>query len=82
MELRLPPGKLEKLTHVLAEHRDAILISKKSFEILTGLLAHCATIVKGGRVFCRHLYDLYKLMCNKQLKRAHISVMIFSGGVT
>lgn len=74
MELRHPPGKLDKLACILNKHKDVKFISKKSLEILTGLLAHCATIVKGGRVFCRRLYDLYKLMCNKQLKRVCVSV--------
>lgn len=73
MELRLPQGKLEKLSVMLDSILDTVYISKKSLEVLTGLLAHCATIVKGGRVFCRRLYDLYKVMCNKQIKRIRIS---------
>lgn len=31
--------------------------SKKELEKLTGLLAHCATIIRGGRAFCRNLYN-------------------------
>lgn len=69
MELRLPEGKLYKLQTLLEQHRNAKYISKKALECLTGLLNHCSTIVKGGRVFCRRLYDTYKVMCNKQLNR-------------
>lgn len=72
MELRLPPHKLEKLRSLLSVYVEASYISKKGLETLTGLLAHCATVVKGGRVFCRLLYDLYKVMCIKQLRRIKI----------
>lgn len=48
MELRLPEGKLEKIQTLLSEVNKSDFISKKNLEKLTGYLAHCATIVKGG----------------------------------
>lgn len=73
MELRLPPGKLEKIQVLLDQVKDVQYISKKLLEKLTGYLAHCALIVKGGRIFCRRLYDLYKVMLAKNIKRIRMS---------
>lgn len=67
MELRLPSEKLEKMYRLLAKVDSATAISKKVLEVLCGVLAHCATVVKGGRVFCRRLYDLFKVMVHKNL---------------
>lgn len=72
MELCLPEGKLEKVNDMLLKHRNATFISKKDLEVVTGMLAHCATIVKGGRVFTRRVYDLCKVVHLKQLKRVRI----------
>lgn len=72
MELSLPEGKLVKLQGILDSVRDAHYISKKTLESLTGLLNHCSYIVKGGKIFCRRLYDLYKVMCNRHLNRIKI----------
>lgn len=47
-------------------------ICKHDLEVLTGILAHCAVIVRGGRVFCRRLYDLYKVMITKDINRIKI----------
>lgn len=49
MELRLPEGKLGKIRDLLSVVSGVTYISKN--EKLTGYLAHCATIVKGGRCF-------------------------------
>lgn len=72
MELRLPVDKVDKLNTVLAEVKDAKTISKKRLESFTGVLSHCSNLIKGGRIFCRRLYDLYKLMVTKQLRRMYI----------
>lgn len=65
MELRLPAEKILKLKSVLNKVKDLRSISKKKLESLTGVLSHCATIVRGGRLFCRRLYDLYKVLISK-----------------
>ena len=76
MELRLPENKLVSLRNLLDKYSAAIFITKKDLESLTGLLAHCSHCVKGGRTFSRRLYDLYKLMVNKDLSRARISNIV------
>lgn len=72
MELRLPEGKILKLRALLDSVKESTFIDRKSLERLTGYLSHCATIIRGGRLFCRRLYDLYKLMLSKDLKRIRI----------
>lgn len=67
MEFRLPTEKLEKMKTLLCSVNNAISITKKDLEVLCGVLAHCATIV-----FCRRLYDLFKLMGQKNLTRISI----------
>lgn len=74
MELRLPVEKLEKMYSLLCGVDSATVISKKDLEVLCGVLAHCATIIKGGRVFCRRLYDLFKVMVQKNLSRITIPI--------
>lgn len=74
MEIRLPEYKLAKAKLLLAQYRVATYISKHDLEVLTGLLAHCAVVVRGGRVFCRRLYDLYKVLIVKNLQRIKIPV--------
>ena len=76
MELRMPNDKLEKLRSLLRKHNAAKFITKRDLESLTGLLAHCSHCVKGGCTFCRRLYDLYKLMVNKDLHRARITNIV------
>lgn len=72
MELRLPEGKLQKMRSLLSQVNGLNHIDRKSLERLTGYLAHCSTIIRGGRLFCRRLYDLYKVMHSKNLKRIRI----------
>ena len=60
MELRLPEGKLVKLITMLDKYLLCKRISKKELESLGGLLSHCSHVVKGGKIFCRSVYDLYK----------------------
>ena len=73
MELRLPSGKLQKLKDLLDSYVTRKRISKKDLESLGGLLSHCSHLVRGGRTFCRRLYNLYKEMCVKSLKNVVIS---------
>ena len=35
-------------------------VSKTEFESLGGLLSHCAHVIKGGKVFCKRVFRLYK----------------------
>lgn len=67
MEIRLPEGKLEKTLGILKKVCCCKSISKKNLEKLTGLLGHCSTVVRGGRTFCRRLYNLHKLAHSKHL---------------
>lgn len=72
MELRLPLEKLVKLKQVLLDVSGKRSISRKALESLTGVLSHCATVIRGGRLFCRRLYDLYKVMISKNLSTIYI----------
>lgn len=47
MELRLPEGKIVKTLNLLEKVSGCKSISKKNLERLTGLLAHCSTVVRG-----------------------------------
>ena len=76
MELRIPREKLERVRALLDKYSKTSFINSKDLESLTGLLAHCSQCVKGGRTFCRRLYDLYKYMVNKGMKRARISDIV------
>lgn len=61
MVLRLPPGKLDKLSAITNRFLVARKASKKQIKRLTGLLAHCATVVRGGGTFFRSIYNLEKV---------------------
>lgn len=73
LELRLPEGKLEKTLNMLKKVNGCKSVSKKNLEKLTGLLGHCSTVVRGGRTFCRRLYNLHKLALVKHLKVIRLS---------
>lgn len=73
LELRLPEVKIAKALALLKKVNGCKSISRKNLEKLTGLLAHCAVIVKGGRTFCRRLYDLHKVALKKHLKVIRLS---------
>lgn len=60
MQLRLPEVKLIKLREALERASKKDKISRKNLEKLTGLLAHCATVTRGGSTYCRRLYDLLR----------------------
>ena len=62
MELRLPPGKLAKIKCLVSNALSQKRISKKELESLGGSLSHCSHVVKGGRVFCKGVYSLYRSM--------------------
>lgn len=68
LELRLPMCKVEKMLETVRSVQSRKTVTKKQLQRLTGMLAHCATIVKGGRTFCRWLYDLEKVANTKVSK--------------
>ena len=68
MELRLPQSKLLRLRDLLETYVTRKKISKKDLESLGGLLSHCSHLVRGGRTFCRRIFNLYKEICVKNLK--------------
>ena len=72
MELRLPEHKLFKLKELLAKHLQAKKISKFDLESLGGLLSHCAHVVRGGKIFCKRVYSLYKELLQKGKKSIRI----------
>ena len=76
MEIRLPPIKLQKLLSLLDRYRSRRSISKSDLESLAGLLSHCAHVVKGGRIYTRRVYDLYKTMIHKKLRRIKFNAAI------
>lgn len=45
-------------------------------EWLAGILAHCATIVKGGRTFCRRIYDACKVAAKNRSKHVRLNVLV------
>lgn len=71
LKFRLPKEKLDKTLATVNSVLQCIWCSRKTLERLTGLLAHCATLVKGGRTFIRRLYCLLKASMGK--KRVRLS---------
>ena len=76
MELRLPDGKLTKLTDLVGNIEGKNRVSKKDLQILGGLLSHCSHIVKGGKIFCKNVYKLYKEMVNKNLRYVNLTTEV------
>ena len=68
MELRLPECKLTKLVSLINSIEIQKRVSKKNLESLGGLLSHCSHIVKGGKIFSRRVYKLYKEMVNRNVR--------------
>lgn len=71
--LRLPEGKLEKMRLMLEEFSGLKTVSKKMIERLAGMLSHCATIIKGGRTFCRSIYNLDRAASKAQGKKVRVT---------
>ena len=68
MELRLPEGKVSKLKCLLDQLLAKRRVSRKEIEKLGGLLSHCAHVVKGDKVFCKRVFNLYKTSINTNCK--------------
>lgn len=73
MELRLPVDKIGKMLDLIAQFKAKPIVSRKDVQRLSGLLAHCATLVKGGRSYTRRLYDLEKIAAGTKTKRVRLT---------
>lgn len=62
----LPEEKLAKASSLVASTLAQTWSSYKKLEKLAGYLAHCATLIKGGRTFCKCLYGLLKAAKGKR----------------
>lgn len=71
LKFRLPEEKLQKTSKVVQQLLHCSFCARKDLERATGLLAHCAVLVKGGRTFCRRLYSLLKATSGQ--KRVRLS---------
>ena len=58
MNLSLPDGKIDKLTHLIDDLKSSGSASKKQLESLGGLVSHFSSVIRGGRTFCRRIFDL------------------------
>ena len=76
VELRvsLPQDKLEKLLRILTVFQGRKKATRREMESLGGLLAHCSKVVKGGRTFCRRIYD-----CINTVREPYFKIRL-SGG--
>ena len=61
MTLSIGPDKLSRVQECVADLLDKRWCSRKKVEQAAGLLAHCSTVVKGGRTYTRRLYDALKV---------------------
>ena len=61
MSLSLPISKVEKLVSEINRLQKKGSATKKDLECIGGLMAHCSTVIHGGRTFSRRLYDLCAL---------------------
>ena len=59
MNLSLPEEKISKLVDLIDGMLETNRASKKQLERLGGLLAHFSSVIRGGRTFCRRIYDLF-----------------------
>ena len=57
LEMRLPEDKLAKLMLTLDSMKGRSKTTRRELERLGGILAHCSKVVRGGRTFCRRIYD-------------------------
>ena len=66
MSLTLPASKIEKLLAVIGDLEKVGRASKKQLESLGGLVSHFSSVIRGGRTFCRRIFDL-----SVKCKRSH-----------
>ena len=68
MELRLPEDKLCRVKKLVNKFAVLKKSTKDKIDELAGLLAHCSKVVRGGRTFCRRIYDLSASVRNRYAK--------------
>lgn len=66
MELVLPEDKIYKLCKELDFFENKPRVTKKQVQKLAGYLAHCAKVVRGGRLFSRRVISLLKGLKKKK----------------
>ena len=60
MTLSVGEEKMERVFKEIRELQGVTRCKRKKLEQLAGLLAHCATVVRGGRTYTRRIYDLLR----------------------
>ena len=60
LTLSIGDEKLSRVISCVNELKDKRWCARKLLEQTAGLLAHCATVVRGGRTFTRRIYDLLR----------------------
>lgn len=68
LEMTLPEDKLVKMTSALVALEGRKRATRIQLERLAGLLAHCAKVVRGGRTFCRRIYDAVNAVAKPHYK--------------
>ena len=59
MNLSIPPIKIDKLVEMISDLEHAMRATRKQLERLGGLVSHFSSVIRGGRTFCRRIYDLF-----------------------
>ena len=60
MTLSIGEDKVLRVVKCVTDLKEKRWCSRKSLDQTAGLLAHCATVVKGGRTFSRRIYNLLR----------------------
>ena len=67
MNLSIPPEKISKFLIIIQDLEREGKASKKQLERLGGLVSHFSSVIRGGRTFCRRIYNLFS-KCPKNTK--------------
>ena len=67
MNLSIPQEKITKLLTMISDLENEGSASKKQLERLGGLVSHFSSVIRGGRTFCRRIYNLFS-KCRKNSK--------------
>lgn len=68
MQIALPGKKMEKLHSELKFFENKARATKKQIQRLTGILCHCAKVIRGARIFSRRVVDLLKGLPEKNVR--------------
>ena len=64
MNLSLPEEEITKLLSLIDNLKKSKSASKKDLERLGGIVSHFSSVIRGGRTFCRRIFDL-AVKCRK-----------------